>query len=324
MTGGWCRGVQGGSRWAYLVLRADCADGVGIQVLLLTVAAVRDAAFVCLADGDVGLLLVQSDAEALQLTGDDVLVREGLGGVDHDEDEVARASSTNDLSSTALAVLGSLNNSRQVHNLDLGSAVHESAGDGSQRLRRRGNGVEAAWTDPACMQGLTVNSYAAASEAVPVNIVSSVLLPTEGKPTRPTRVSPDCRQGHGKSGRSYSLHRITYLRHIEAVSGLASSTLHSKTELAMCFAQTALCPHRTFVPIPFTSAFSFESFALRIPRCLAVALFFWVRAISASEDIQQWQFKFRKDCYWHVRTNLNNFRGSHLEVNLLFNGLIAG
>ena len=36
-----------------------------------------------------------------------------------------------------------------------------------------------------------VNSYAAASLAVPVRVVRRVDLPTEGKPTRPTRVSPD-------------------------------------------------------------------------------------------------------------------------------------
>jgi hypothetical protein len=36
-----------------------------------------------------------------------------------------------------------------------------------------------------------LNSYAAASLLVPVKDVSSVDLPTDGKPTSPTRVSPD-------------------------------------------------------------------------------------------------------------------------------------
>mmetsp|Transcript_16918 Transcript_16918/g.37597 ORF Transcript_16918/g.37597 Transcript_16918/m.37597 type:complete len:204 (+) Transcript_16918:545-1156(+) len=36
-----------------------------------------------------------------------------------------------------------------------------------------------------------VNSYPAARENVPVNFVSSVDLPTEGNPIKPTRVSPD-------------------------------------------------------------------------------------------------------------------------------------
>lgn len=36
-----------------------------------------------------------------------------------------------------------------------------------------------------------VNSYAAASLLVPVSAVRSVLFPTEGKPTKPIRVSPD-------------------------------------------------------------------------------------------------------------------------------------
>ena len=35
-----------------------------------------------------------------------------------------------------------------------------------------------------------VNSYAAASLLVPVSDVSSVDLPTDGKPTKPMRVSP--------------------------------------------------------------------------------------------------------------------------------------
>mmetsp|Transcript_15405 Transcript_15405/g.51918 ORF Transcript_15405/g.51918 Transcript_15405/m.51918 type:complete len:247 (-) Transcript_15405:25-765(-) len=35
-----------------------------------------------------------------------------------------------------------------------------------------------------------VNSYAAASDCVPVSVVSKVDLPTDGNPTRPTRVSP--------------------------------------------------------------------------------------------------------------------------------------
>jgi len=36
-----------------------------------------------------------------------------------------------------------------------------------------------------------VNSYAAASLRVPVKVVSKVLLPTDGKPTKPILVSPD-------------------------------------------------------------------------------------------------------------------------------------
>jgi hypothetical protein len=35
-----------------------------------------------------------------------------------------------------------------------------------------------------------VNSYPAASEKVPVNFVNNVDFPTDGNPTRPTRVSP--------------------------------------------------------------------------------------------------------------------------------------
>jgi hypothetical protein len=41
------------------------------------------------------------------------------------------------------------------------------------------------------MQVKVVNSYAAASLLVPVSAVNRVLLPTDGKPTSPMRVSPD-------------------------------------------------------------------------------------------------------------------------------------
>ena len=48
------------------------------------------------------------------------------------------------------------------------------------------------WHIPALQKATTaaLASYAAASLCVPVSFVSSVDLPTEGKPTNPTRVSP--------------------------------------------------------------------------------------------------------------------------------------
>lgn len=106
-------------------------------MVLLPVAAVSDATLVGFSDGNVGLLLVQADAEAFQLTGDDVLVGERLGGVDHDEDQVARAGCADDLATTALAIFGTLNDSRQIHNLNFGSAVHQGAWNSRQSLSSR-------------------------------------------------------------------------------------------------------------------------------------------------------------------------------------------
>ena len=40
------------------------------------------------------------------------------------------------------------------------------------------------------IQVKVVNSYAAASLLVPVNVVNNVLFPTDGNPTNPIRVSP--------------------------------------------------------------------------------------------------------------------------------------
>lgn len=41
------------------------------------------------------------------------------------------------------------------------------------------------------IQVRVVNSYDATFEKVPVNFVNKVDFPTEGKPTNPTRASPD-------------------------------------------------------------------------------------------------------------------------------------
>mmetsp|Transcript_8949 Transcript_8949/g.31584 ORF Transcript_8949/g.31584 Transcript_8949/m.31584 type:complete len:254 (-) Transcript_8949:193-954(-) len=87
-----------------------------------------------------------------------------------------------------------------------------------------------------------VNSYAAASDSVPVSFVNSVDLPTEGKPTSPTRVSP--------------------------------LLLTSKPSPAP--------PPLPLTADDTTSAFSFARRAFSSPRCFAVALFFCVRAISSS------------------------------------------
>lgn len=48
---------------------------------------------------------------------DDLLVSHRASGIQHDDDEVTSAGDCNDLLTSALAILGSLDNSRQIQQL---------------------------------------------------------------------------------------------------------------------------------------------------------------------------------------------------------------
>lgn len=87
---------------------------------------------VLLLENDVGRLLVDSDSKTLQFGFDDLLVDQGLVDVEHDENEVASFGHCNDLSTTTLTVLRTLNDTRKIENLDLGSVVHDLSGHGGQ------------------------------------------------------------------------------------------------------------------------------------------------------------------------------------------------
>ena len=103
--------------------------------------------------------------------------------------------------------------------------------------------ASAAFRRAALPNARVVNSYAAIKLSVPVSVVSSVLLPTEGKPMSPTRVSP---------------------------------------LLVTSKPSPALPPD--LVEPAITSLLSLASLALRRPRWYSVALFFCVRAYSASRS----------------------------------------
>ncbi|KAJ8530370.1 hypothetical protein ON010_g14542 [Phytophthora cinnamomi] len=128
-----------------LVLVQDLVDRVGVQLALRDRGLEVDAAALLAAEDHVGRLLVEADAEALELELDELLVRGGLHGVQHDEDDVARARRADDLSAAAFAVLGALDDAGQVEDLDARAAVVERAGDGRERRelvgRRLGEGA---------------------------------------------------------------------------------------------------------------------------------------------------------------------------------------
>lgn len=76
------------------------------------------AALVLLLEGDVGGLLVDADAEALELGLDDALVGQGLVDVQDNEDEVARFGDGDNLPTSATTVLGPFDNTREVDDLE--------------------------------------------------------------------------------------------------------------------------------------------------------------------------------------------------------------
>lgn len=103
------------------VLAHDGLDLVVVNVREGLGAGDVEAALVLLPEGDVGRLLVDADAEALELGLDDALVRQRLVDVEHDEDEVARLGDGDDLATSSAAVLGSLDNTGEIDNLQRGA-----------------------------------------------------------------------------------------------------------------------------------------------------------------------------------------------------------
>ena len=91
-----------------------------------------DSTLVLLLQDDVRSLLVEPDTEAFKLAFDDALVSQRLLGVKHDQNEVACARHTDDLLTSTLAIFGSLDNSWQIEQLDLGALIVEDTWDAGQ------------------------------------------------------------------------------------------------------------------------------------------------------------------------------------------------
>lgn len=77
-------------------------------------------------------LLVESDSEALKLVLDDLLMSHGPGRIEDNDNQITGSGHGNNLLASTLAVLGSLNNTRQVQQLDLGAFVVENTRDTGQ------------------------------------------------------------------------------------------------------------------------------------------------------------------------------------------------
>lgn len=87
-----------------------------------------DATLVLLLEDNVGRLLVDADTETLEFRLDDALVGKGLVDIEDNADEMAGFCNGNDLSTSTLAVLGSLNDTGQVEDLEFSAIVNDLTG----------------------------------------------------------------------------------------------------------------------------------------------------------------------------------------------------
>ena len=92
-----------------------------------------DASLVLLLVHDIRWLFVDADTKAFEFVLDDFFVRQRLVDVEHNKDQMTCFGNGNDLSSASLAVLSTLDDSRQVEHLYSSSVVHDLS-----RNRRQG------------------------------------------------------------------------------------------------------------------------------------------------------------------------------------------
>mmetsp|Transcript_35064 Transcript_35064/g.88587 ORF Transcript_35064/g.88587 Transcript_35064/m.88587 type:complete len:231 (-) Transcript_35064:217-909(-) len=117
-----------------LVLVQDTLQNDGIDVCWCRwqLHVQLDSSLVVPLEVHVWLLLVEADPEPVQLLLDKLLVRDRLGSVKDNQDKRARSCSSDDALPPSLAVLGTLNNTRQIKQLDLGTLVPDDAGNTRQ------------------------------------------------------------------------------------------------------------------------------------------------------------------------------------------------
>lgn len=144
-----------------------------------------DAAFVFFFEDDVRWLLVDSDAKAFEFSLNDSFFRQRLVHVQDDEDEMASLRDRNDLTTPTFAILGSLDDTRQIEHLNGSTIILNLAGNGGQR----GKLVRSNYVASVSIESLALHQ-AQPSECCPVNLLMSVLFPTDGNPMNPTLATP--------------------------------------------------------------------------------------------------------------------------------------
>jgi len=123
---------QSNVRIVDLVLGQNGLDQIRVQLGLGNHAVQIDAALVLPLVVDIWWFLVQPDAKALQLVLQEFLVAERFQAIQHHEDKVTGACNGDHLTTTTLAILGALNDTGQIQQLDLGALVLDAAGHSGQ------------------------------------------------------------------------------------------------------------------------------------------------------------------------------------------------
>jgi hypothetical protein len=99
-----------------------------------------DTTLVLLLEHDVGRLLIDANAKALQFVFDHSLVNQWLVHIKDDENQVASLGHRNNLSTTTLAIFGTFDNTWKIENLNLGAIVHHLTGDSREGCELVGRG----------------------------------------------------------------------------------------------------------------------------------------------------------------------------------------
>lgn len=199
-----------------LVLAHDGLDLIVVDVRQRHGAGDVEAALVLLLERDVGGLLVDADAEALELRLDDALVRQGLIDVEDDEDEVARLGDGDDLATTAATVLGAFDNSGEID--DLEGCTYAGVRSGFRKVavpQSFGHALESSLTQQRLLARLFVGSMGEVrGESLkprPPSQISSLLHATVVHSTKSELTIIDDLARHGRQGRELVRRRLGML-----------------------------------------------------------------------------------------------------------------
>lgn len=118
--------------WSRTVLVQDAGDEAVVEVGERDDGVDLEAAARLDVEGDVGRAAVQADAHRLQLLLEQPPLHRALRRVQHHDDQVRRARHRNHLPAAALALARTLNDARQIQQLNVCTAVLYDTGDARQ------------------------------------------------------------------------------------------------------------------------------------------------------------------------------------------------